>query len=126
MAARHDLQWHKTNNHTTEVIGRTHGEGIDVGYVYSGALAPWDEKLGEYRAFTDAEKQDELICSFVDLDKYQAEAEPAQAAGDPNAKQRVAKERHDTRRQRQASIAKAAKRSTLNSKPAKELVLNNF
>lgn len=79
VAARHDIQWHGPRGqragsaefagilpeYTTEVWGRTPGDGTDVGHVYSDAVPPWSESLGEYRAFTDDEMRDEVVCSNV-------------------------------------------------------------
>lgn len=41
---------------------RTAGEGADVGYAYCGPVAPWDESLGVYRAFTPEEMQAKQVC----------------------------------------------------------------
>jgi hypothetical protein len=46
----------------TKCVGRTYGNGPDVGYVYSGDTAPWDDSLHDYRPFNDREMQAQEIC----------------------------------------------------------------
>jgi ribonuclease HI len=51
-----------------EFWGRTAGEGTDVSNLYCGSLAPWDDLLGEYRAFTSAEMQEQTACYVIDAE----------------------------------------------------------
>jgi ribonuclease HI len=52
----------------TELWTRTVGEGPDTGYLYAGHESPWSESMDTYRAFTDEEMRNPVICSSVDCD----------------------------------------------------------
>lgn len=43
-----------------EYFGRTGGPG----YVWCGPVPPWDESLGDYRCYTDAEMQAREVCVY--------------------------------------------------------------
>jgi ribonuclease HI len=65
VASLHDIQWHfvdPRSTHKSGIVGRTAGEGSDIGYLYCGDVPPWDASLDGYRAFTDDEKQDQNSC----------------------------------------------------------------
>jgi ribonuclease HI len=68
VASLHDCQWHfiGQSEAVSGVVGRTAGEGSDVGYLYSGSVPAWDMSLNEYRAFTADEMTDESICYRVE------------------------------------------------------------
>lgn len=97
VAARHDIQWHGPRHNTdafdeftgimdehgTEVWGRTVGDGPDVGHVYSGHVLPWDDSLGEYRAFNDGDAE---VCSNIGTDDT---AEPPLPAKQRQARKRL-------------------------------------
>jgi ribonuclease HI len=51
-----------------EVVGRTAGEGADVGFLYCGEIAPWYAALGDYRPYNTHEIADQIICSIVDTE----------------------------------------------------------
>jgi ribonuclease HI len=69
VASRHDVQWHLINpksKSSGSVVGRTGGEGSDIGILYCGTVPAWDASLGYYRTFTADELTDESICYHVD------------------------------------------------------------
>jgi hypothetical protein len=86
LSARHDVQWigpRKVQSEfadimsdiKTEIWRRTIGEGQDAGYLYSGHASgsslhvlPWDDSLGEYRAFTDDEKSSDVCLNVGNTD----------------------------------------------------------
>jgi len=87
VAHRHDIQWHRPLRPreafmlrypgSTVLVGRTKGEGADVGCLYSDATtSPWGESLGEYRPFSDSERASELGCIEIakDCDEVPAPA----------------------------------------------------
>ena len=85
VAGRHDIQWHRPLRPresikpgcvgSTVLIGRTKGEGVDVGYLYSDATtSPWDGSLGEYRLFSETERASELGCITLAEDCARLEA----------------------------------------------------
>lgn len=43
-----------------EFFARTGGSG----YVWCGSVPPWDESLGDFRDFTDAEMQAREVCVY--------------------------------------------------------------
>lgn len=71
-ASLHDVQWHFIDSASTGksgIVGRTAGDGPDVGYLYCGAVPHWDKTLGPYRAFTEDEMVDESVCYQIDDDQ---------------------------------------------------------
>lgn len=50
----------KTEGVVIEFFARTGGPG----YVWCGNVPPWDESLGEFRNYTDAEKQAGEVCVY--------------------------------------------------------------
>jgi ribonuclease HI len=68
VASLHDCQWHfiGQSEAVSGVVGRTAGEGSDVGYLYSGTVPAWQPSLGEYRAFNSDEMTDESICYRIE------------------------------------------------------------
>jgi ribonuclease HI len=72
VASLHDIQWHFVDTASPRksgVVGRTGGEGPDVGYLYCEAVPHWDKALGSYRAFTKDEMADESVCYRIDDDQ---------------------------------------------------------
>jgi ribonuclease HI len=72
VASLHDIQWHFVDPVSAKksgVVGRTSGEGPDVGYLYCGAVPHWYKSLGPYRAFTKDEMADESVCYRIDDDQ---------------------------------------------------------
>ena len=104
LASRHNIQWIGPRvakgefgsvmpNVPTEIWRRTVGAGPDTGYLYAGAALPWDEVLGEYRAFTDTEIHDSAVCSSVDStdDSTAAPLTPKEKQARKNIISRIAK-----------------------------------
>jgi ribonuclease HI len=73
IAALHDIHFHHIKpNGLSEFVGRCRGFGSDVGYVFRGATAPWDDSLGtEYRAFFADEMELEQDCEQILDDDHQ-------------------------------------------------------
>lgn len=79
LASRHDIQWigprpkagefaDTMPDIKTEIWRRTIGDGSDSGYLYTGNVFPWDDSLGEYRAFTDDEKSADVCLDVGNTD----------------------------------------------------------
>lgn len=43
-------------------MGRKATTGPTVGWFYCGDVPPWDESLGQFRSFNEAEKAEGLVC----------------------------------------------------------------
>lgn len=72
VASLHDIHWHFIDTRLKQksgIVGRTPGEGADLAHLYCGAVPSWDKSLGAYRAFTEAEMQDEIVCYRIDDDE---------------------------------------------------------
>jgi ribonuclease HI len=83
VASLHDIQWHYVDPVSAKksgVVGRTAGEGPDVGHLHFGAVPHWDKALGPYRAFTKDEMGDESVCYRIDDDQAPITHTPKLAA----------------------------------------------
>lgn len=65
VSSLHDIQWHFGAGTQSEVVGATAGYGVDVGYLYDGAVPPWCESLGQYRPFSTDEMEHEAGCELL-------------------------------------------------------------
>jgi RNase H len=99
LSARHDIHWHGPRNlsigefgsvmpeQKTEMRRRTVGDGLDAGHIYAGHVLPWDDSLGEYRAFDDGELHNPEIC--VNVGSTDDNAITPLTAGEKAARKRV-------------------------------------
>jgi ribonuclease HI len=99
LAARHDIHWHGPRSlaigefgsvmpeQKMEMRRRTVGDGPDAGHIYAGHVLPWDDSLGEYRAFDDGELQNPEIC--VNVGSTDDNAITPLTAGEKAARKRV-------------------------------------
>ena len=56
-------RWKASGRKNVEFGARTKGKVKKADhYVYSGSVPPWDESLGEFRLFTEAEKLAGEVC----------------------------------------------------------------
>lgn len=72
-------KWHPTNPDGSEhwdlcksIVRKSEGVEFEYfgrvggpGYVWCGDVAPWDESLGDFRDFTDAEMQAREVCVYA-------------------------------------------------------------